>query len=117
MSKKSAGKPSVRGLEELYNAELERLQVDYSRARDAMFAATDTPGSPWWTVESNDKRSARLNSISHLLSSIPYQHLERERISIPDRPDADGYERPRIEQFRYVPDIAADLGREEEKAA
>ena len=83
---------------------------DYSRAKDAMFAATDTPESPWWTIESDDKRSARLNAISHLLSSIPYKRLELEEVSIPDRPDADDYERPPIEQFHYVPDIAADLG-------
>ena len=55
--------------------------------------------------------------ISHLLSSIPYQRLDREDVSIPDRPDADDYERPPIEQFRYVPDIAADLGKKKQKAA
>ncbi|TDN90740.1 polyphosphate kinase 2 [Microbacterium sp. BK668] len=88
-----------------------RRWEDYSRAKDAMFAATDTPGSPWWVVESDDKRSARLNSISHLLDSIPYRHLDRPKITIPDRPKADDYERPPIEQFHYVPDIAADLGK------
>ena len=82
---------------------------DYSRAKDAMFAATDTRESPWWTVESDDKRSARLNVISHLLSSIPYQHLGHEDVSIPDRPGANDYDRPPVDQFRYVPDIAADL--------
>jgi polyphosphate kinase len=83
---------------------------EYSRAKDAMFAATDTADSPWWTVESDDKRSARLNVISHLLSSIPYERLEPEKVTIPDRPDANDYERPPVEQFKYVPDIAADLG-------
>ena len=87
-----------------------RRWEDYSRAKDAMFAATDTPGSPWWVVESDDKRSARVNAISHLLSSIPYHHLDREDITIPDRPKADDYERPPIEQFSYVPDVAAELG-------
>ncbi|MFK4837156.1 polyphosphate kinase 2 [Microbacterium sp. ZW T2_14] len=82
---------------------------DYSRAKDAMFAATDTADSPWWTIESDDKRSARLNVIGHLLSSIPYQHLELEDVSIPDRPDANDYERPPVEQFRYVPDLAGQL--------
>ena len=82
---------------------------DYSRAKDAMFAATDTRESPWWTVESDDKRSARLNTISHLLSSIPYRHLEWEDVSIPDRPAADDYERPPVEQFSSVPDVAAEL--------
>jgi polyphosphate kinase 2 len=89
----------------------------YSRAKDAMFAATDTADSPWWIIESDDKRAARLNSISHLLSSIPYKRLDQEKISIPDRPKADDYERPPIEQFRYVPDIAADLGKKKSKAA
>ncbi|QIG38731.1 polyphosphate kinase 2 [Microbacterium sp. 4R-513] len=84
---------------------------DYSRAKDAMFAATDTPGSPWWVVESDDKRSARLNSISHLLSRIPYERLEPEQISIPDRPKADDYDRPPIDKFNFVPDIAAELGK------
>ena len=83
----------------------------YSRAKDDMFAATDTPGAPWWVVESDDKRSARLNAISHLLGSIPYQRLEREEISIPDRPAADDYERPPIDQLHFVPDIAAQLGK------
>lgn len=82
---------------------------DYSRAKDAMFAATDTSESPWWTIESDDKRSARLNVIGHLLSSIPYQRLERDDVSIPDRPDANDYQRPPVEQFHYVPDLAAQL--------
>jgi polyphosphate kinase 2 len=90
---------------------------DYSRAKDAMFAATDTPESPWWTIESDDKRSARLNVIAHLLSSIPYQHLELDDVSIPDRPDADDYERPPVEQFRYVPDIAAQLAESKTKGS
>src|SRR6478735_4909879 len=90
---------------------------DYSRAKDAMFAATDTEESPWWIVESDDKRSARLNVISHLLSSIPYQHLGHEDVSIPDRPDADDYERPPVEQFRYVPDIAAQLAESKTKGS
>lgn len=88
-----------------------RRWEDYSRAKDAMFAATDTPGSPWWVVESDDKRSARLNAISHLLDSVPYHPLDRPKITIPDRPKADDYERPPIEQFRYVPDVAAQLGK------
>ena len=67
---------------------------DYSKAKDAMFAVTDTNGSPWWTVESDDKRAARLNTISHLLSSIPYKHLDHEDVSIPDRPKANDDDRP-----------------------
>jgi len=90
---------------------------DYSRAKDAMFAATDTQGSPWWTVESDDKRSARLNVINHLLSTIPRGRLELDEVSIPDRPDGGDYERPPAEQFKYVPDIAADLSAAKSKKA
>ncbi|KQP70264.1 polyphosphate kinase [Microbacterium sp. Leaf288] len=90
---------------------------DYSRAKDAMFAATDTQGSPWWTVESDDKRSARLNVINHLLSTIPRGRLELDEVSIPDRPDGGDYERPPAEQFNYVPDIAADLSAAKSKKA
>jgi len=90
---------------------------DYSRAKDAMFAATDTQGSPWWTVESDDKRSARLNVINHLLSTIPRGRIELDEVSIPDRPDGGDYERPPAEQFKYVPDIAADLSAAKSKKA
>jgi polyphosphate kinase 2 len=82
---------------------------DYSRAKDAMFAATDLEESQWWTVESDDKRAARLNVIGHLLDSIPYKRLEPEKVKIPDRPRAEEYERPPREEFRYVPDRAAGL--------
>ena len=82
---------------------------DYSRAKDAMFAATDTDEAPWWTIDSDDKRAARLNTINHLLSQIPYERLNLETVEIPDRPSGDDYERPPREQFRYVPDIAAKL--------
>ncbi|MCG7465139.1 polyphosphate kinase 2 [Corynebacterium tuberculostearicum] len=86
---------------------------DYSRAKDAMFIHTDTPTAPWYTVESEDKKRSRINVISHLLSTIPYEKLEREMPEIPQRPDSDGetYERPAREEFRYVPDVAAKLER------
>ena len=83
---------------------------EYSRAKDDMFAATDIEEAPWWTIESDDKRASRLNTISHLLSQIPYERLDVESVKIPDRPSGDDYERPPREQFRYVPDIAAQLG-------
>lgn len=82
---------------------------DYSRAKDDMFAATDTPESPWWTIESDDKRAARINVISHLLSSVPYDRLRPEKVTIPDRPEAGDYDRPPRDEFRYVPDVAAEL--------
>ena len=90
---------------------------DYSRAKDAMFIHTDTPTAPWYTVESEDKKRSRINVISHLLSTIPYEKLEREMPEIPQRPDSDGetYERPAREEFRYVPDVAAKLERKSEQ--
>ena len=90
---------------------------DYSRAKDAMFIHTDTPTAPWYTVESEDKKRSRINVISHLLSTIPYEKIEREMPEIPQRPDSDGetYERPAREDFRYVPDVAAKLERKSEQ--
>jgi polyphosphate kinase 2 len=82
---------------------------DYSRAKDAMFEVTDTPEAPWWTIESDDKRAARLNTIRHLLSQIPYERLEPGDVTIPERPEADGYERPPRDRFKYVPDHAKDV--------
>jgi polyphosphate kinase 2 len=82
---------------------------DYSRAKDEMFEATDHADAPWWTIESDDKRSSRLNTISHLLSRIPYEHRDPEPIDIPARPVADSYDRPARERFQYVPDHAHTL--------
>jgi len=83
--------------------------VDYSKAKDAMFEATDHADSPWWTIESDDKRASRLNTISHLLSLIPYESREPDKVEIPGRPTADNYDRPARELSKYVPDHAATL--------
>ena len=82
---------------------------DYSRAKDEMFVHTDIPESPWNVVESEDKRRSRLNVISHLLSSIPWQQVDRPVVQIPKRPKANKYDRPPRELFRYVPDHAETL--------
>jgi len=82
---------------------------DYSRAKDAMFEATDSKHAPWWVIESDDKKAARLNVISHLLSLIAFEATEPEAVKIPKRPKADGYERPEHDSQRLVPDIAAKL--------
>ncbi|WP_426519164.1 polyphosphate kinase 2 [Diaminobutyricibacter sp. McL0618] len=82
---------------------------EYSRAKDAMFKATDIPEAPWWTVESDDKKSARLNMISHLLRQIPYEKVEPKKLTLPERPESDDYERPARELYKYVPDRAAAL--------
>jgi len=76
---------------------------DYSRARDAMFAATDTPENPWYVVPSNDQRRARLNCITHFLSQIPYQEVPREPIKFPKRQAKGKYEEPDY-PYHYVPD-------------
>jgi polyphosphate kinase len=75
---------------------------DYSRARDAMFAATDTAWAPWWVAHSDDKKRARLNIISHLLSQVPYEPLARREIELPKRQRPDGYVEPRM-PLRYIP--------------
>ncbi|MBA2516539.1 MAG: polyphosphate kinase 2 [Solirubrobacterales bacterium] len=77
--------------------------VDYSRAKDAMLARTDTDIAPWWVVEADDKRRARLNVISHLLSSVPYEYVAPVPLTLPPRQSDDGYVRPPRETQRFVP--------------
>lgn len=67
---------------------------DYSRARDDMFAASDSEWAPWHVAYSDDKRRTRLNIISHLLSQIPYEEVPRGRIKLPERQEAKGYKEP-----------------------
>ncbi len=74
---------------------------DYSRARDAMFAATDTAKAPWFVARSDDKRRARLNIISHLLENIKYKEAPREKVRLPERQKAGGYREPE-HPYRYV---------------
>ena len=64
---------------------------DYSRAKDEMFVHTDIPEAPWYVVESDDKRRARINMIAHLLSTIPYQEVQRPPLALPQRPPSKGY--------------------------
>jgi polyphosphate kinase len=75
---------------------------DYSRARDAMFAATDTAWAPWWVAHTDDKKRGRLNIISHLLSVVPYEPLEQKEITLPKRQGAGGYKEPEL-PLRYIP--------------
>jgi polyphosphate kinase len=75
---------------------------DYSRARDEMFAATDTPWAPWHVVKSDHKRRARLNLISHLLKQIPYKDVSRGgKIELPKRQKRHGYREP-TDRFKYI---------------
>jgi polyphosphate kinase 2 len=77
---------------------------DYSRARDDMFTATDTPWAPWYVVRSDDKRRARLNVISHLLAQIPHQDLPRDKPALPKRQKAHGYVEPNY-PYKFVPEL------------
>jgi polyphosphate kinase 2 len=83
--------------------ESHRRWYDYSRARDAMFAATDTPESPWYVVDSHDQRRGRLNCIAHLLSLIPYAEVPHEEVKLPKRQPKGDYVEP-DHPFRWVPE-------------
>jgi len=82
---------------------------DYSRARDAMFAATDTPWAPWFVVRSDDKRRARLNLIRHLLTKIPHEEAPREKVKLPERQKDHGYQEPDF-PFKYIPELVWPAG-------
>jgi polyphosphate kinase 2 len=79
--------------------------VEYSRAKDEMFAHTDIKQAPWFVVEADDKRRARLNSIRHLLSLVPYEDLTPESIKLPPRQPDKGYVRPPITDQNFVPKL------------
>ena len=76
---------------------------DYSRARDEMFEASDTRWAPWFVAQSDDKKRARLNIISHLLSQVPYEDVPRAEVTLPKRQAAHGYKEPDY-PYRYVPE-------------
>jgi polyphosphate kinase 2 len=79
--------------------------LEYSKAKDEMFAYTDTKISPWFMVDADDKKRARLNCIHHLLSCIPYKKLEHEAIVLPERKENKGYVRPPLDEVTYVPNV------------
>ncbi|MGZ5308979.1 MAG: polyphosphate kinase 2 [Solirubrobacterales bacterium] len=83
--------------------------VEFSRAKDEMFIHTDITEAPWHVVESDIKRNARINCITHLLSMIPWEHEEWEKIQLPKRQGDSGYVRPPRDTNKYVPDAAAAL--------
>jgi polyphosphate kinase 2 len=86
--------------------EARAMWEEYSRAKDEMFSYTDIKQSPWWVVNSDDKRRARLNTISHLLKIIPYEDLTPEMVSLPPRPTPrHRYVRPPMEYQNFVPEI------------
>jgi polyphosphate kinase 2 len=79
--------------------------VEYSRAKDRMFAVTDTKQAPWYVVNADEKRRARLNTIAHLLSMIPYEDLTPKPIELPPRQKDGGYVRPPIDEQHFVPEL------------
>ncbi len=82
---------------------------DYSRAKDEMFMITDIPEAPWYVVESDDKRRARINMIAHLLSTVPYHDVPEPKLKLPRRPDSTGYVRTDKDMQTFVPDHAGSL--------
>ena len=78
---------------------------DFSRAKDAMFAVTDTKQNPWWVVKANNKKKARLNCIHHLLQTIPYKHTPDEKIVLPPLEDKSDYIRPPIDYQTFIPEV------------
>jgi len=86
---------------------------EYSRAKDAMFAATDLPGSRWVTVESEDKKRSRINVMHDILERIPWQYVEPAEVEIPERPaERDtAYVRPDRDEMLFAADVAASLER------
>jgi polyphosphate kinase len=79
--------------------------VDYSKAKDTMFAHTDTKDSPWHVVDSDDKKRSRLNCMAHLLSQIPYKDVTQKKLVIPKRQKDKGYKRPPLNKQRFVPAV------------
>jgi polyphosphate kinase 2 len=87
--------------------ESHRRWYDYSRARDEMLTATDTSFAPWFIVNADDKKRARLNCISHLLSVIPYKAIDRELVKLPKRQKPHGYVEPKNRRYNVVPEASA----------
>jgi polyphosphate kinase 2 len=83
--------------------ESHRRWYDYSRARDAMFAATDSPQSPWYVVQTDDKERARLNCISHLVSVVPWKRISQGKVTLPKRQKPKGYKDPDW-NYRWIPE-------------
>jgi hypothetical protein len=79
--------------------------ADYSRAKDEMFAHTDIKQAPWFVVNADSKKRARLNCISHLLSQIPYEDLTPKPMELPPRGPDKGYVRPPLSEQTFVPEV------------
>jgi polyphosphate kinase 2 len=87
------------------DVESRKRWVEYSRAKDVMFAHTDRKKTPWHVVNADDKKRARLNCIRHLLNQIPYQDMRPVEVELPLRQPDTGYQRPRKSSQRFVPQV------------
>jgi hypothetical protein len=83
--------------------ESRRHWVDYSKAKDLMIEYTSTPDSPWWEVDADVKRRARLNCITHLLGQVPYERVQHDALELPPRQEDHGYRRPPMEKLNWIP--------------
>ena len=97
--------PTKRWKLSLMDLESRKRWVEYSKAKDDMFAHTDIKQAPWYVVRSDVKKHARLNCISHLLSQIAYRDLTPDRIELEARPAQENYARPPIENQNFVPEV------------
>ncbi|NNF66401.1 MAG: polyphosphate kinase 2 [Gammaproteobacteria bacterium] len=79
--------------------------AEYSRAKDVMFTHTDTKKSPWYVVNGDDKKRARLNTIAHFLSMIDYEHLSQEKVVLPARQQNTDYVRTPLEDQQFIPEV------------
>jgi polyphosphate kinase 2 len=79
--------------------------MEYSKAKDEMFAHTDRPRTPWYVVDADNKKKARLNCIAHLLQHIPYRDMKPVEIDVPPRQEDMGYKRPNMSSQRFVPQL------------
>ena len=84
--------------------ESRRRWEDYTRAKEDMFERTHIPEAPWWVVQADDKKKARLNCIEHLLSQIPYYEIDRPEIVLPERVHHPDYERHPVPPEMMVPE-------------
>ena len=102
-------KPTKRWKLSPMDLESRKRWVEYSKAKDDMFAYTDIEQAPWYVVRSDIKKHARLNCISHLLGQVNYRDLTPEPIELEDRPPQEGYVRPPLEKQNFVPEIHEEV--------
>ncbi|MDH3518184.1 MAG: polyphosphate kinase 2, partial [Acidimicrobiia bacterium] len=79
--------------------------LEYSRAKDVMMSHTSIPESPWFVVDGDNKKRARLNTISHLLTMVPFKQIEYPEIELPPLSMDEGYRRPPIDELNWVPEV------------